>query len=597
MGRAWRMRMALMVLACAVCAILTPAHSVAMLDEGAVDIGDSETVVQQMDALFSGTQKSDLGEGSTVADSVQQPPRGKRISFQYRSATSHPNLGESEDSKAIHGKGERAKQMVQFGDLLEVLQRRRPNSRGAAVSSLNQAIKTKLLMDELHQAGGSFATTQSQKDLGEGHSKESNLPSFTKMMHSQKKNMEDITKYLLERKKEGNPLTTHEDSELQKFYYNRASTILKRIVLLKKGDSPPKEFGHGKAHDDETVNQVAMARESADAVVDRLRFDAKVANANAAYNKKMLGAQRHRQKAAAMRHKKAQRDSLLAAQAKLMYDRKVADAETKYNQAMSTELVLKKNRAEDKVKEAEKEKVAADKASAKATAEANEADKEAAEAEKEAEAATKKAQDMMFDGNNNHKKASHRVRGNTSTQVHIPVTVTPRAHLKSLVRYLQTAITKHAKITPQEQQLMQSFFIKHGSSLLSSLAQVDPDATWHSKGVMMQEQYEMDHKHPDRLSQEWGSKNLKADTVMKDFMHDALAAHKSKTKLARPGAEQAIGLFGSNVNLPLHFAPDASKPLQKQPSMDLGESNSNENDQKTVHGAWPGMIGVGELDE
>jgi len=239
--------------------------------------------------------------------------------------------------------------------------------------------------------------------------------------------------------------------------------------------------------------------------------------------------------------------------------------------------------------------VSADKASAKATSEAREADKEAAEAETEAEEATKKAQAMEFDDT----KKAHRVRGKQAVR-HIPVMVTPQVHLKSLLHYLRTALSQHKMITPQEQQLMQSFFIKHGSTLLSQLAQVDPDATWHSKGVVQQEQYEMDRKRPDRLSQEWGSKNLKGNTVVADFMHDALSHQKSQTQLLRPGAQQAIGVFGSNYKLPLSFAPDKSRPLHKEPSMstDLGESgNSDQNEQQTVNGAWSGMIGVGEMED
>merc|ERR1712072_1632037 len=139
----------------------------------------------------------------------------------------------------------------------------------------------------------------------------------------------------------------------------------------------------------------------------------------------------------------------------------------------------------------------------------------------------------------------------TSHTVHMPATETSHAHLKSMLRYLQSAITKHAKITPQEQALMQSFFIKHGSALLSQLAQVDPDATWHSKGVVRQEQYEMDSQRPDRLSEEWGSKNLKSSTVVKDFVHDMLSPHSSKTHLMRPGAEQqALGSSEVCISFP-----------------------------------------------
>jgi len=576
-----------------VCVALAPAtHAVAMLDEGVVNIDNTgENVVQQLDALFSHhtEERPDLGESEDVA--APQDTR-KHVTYRFKSSSQKStNLGES---RHVQEKSDRAQKMIQFGDLLGVLQRQRPSDRGNTVSSLNQALKAKMLMEELHPAAGSLASTKPQSDLGEGHSAKSGQ-SFDKLMHSKKKNMEQITKYLLERKKEGNPLTTKEDSQLQKFYYNRASTILKRIVFLKKGESPPRQSSHERMNE-ETTDEVTVAREHADAVIDRLRFDAKVANANAAYNKKMLNAQHHRQEAAALRHKEALKESLQAAQEKLVYDKKVADAETKYNKALSAELMLKKNKADDKVKEAEKEKLDADKASDKATTEAKEADKEAADAEKQAEEATKKAQELELDGS----EKKHRVRGHTSHTshtahtAHIPVTKTSHVHLKSMLRYLQSAITKHTKITPQEQQLMQSFFIKRGSALLSQLAQVDPDATWHSKGVVRQEQYEMDSQRPDRLSEEWGSKNLKSSTVVQDFVHDMLSPHSSKTQLRRPGPEQAVGLFGSMHKLPLRFAPDASKPVHNEPSMDLGESNNEQDEQRTQGNAYGALMGFDE---
>ena len=141
---------------------------------------------------------------------------------------------------------------------------------------------------------------------------------------------------------------------------------------------------------------------------------------------------------------------------------------------------------------------------------------------------------------------------------------------------------------------MQSFFLTKGSTLLSELAQVNPDATWHSKGVVAEEQYEMDQSHPDQLSREWGSKHLKGDTVVTDFVHDALWAKPDKMKLARPDAnQQLIGLMGSNHKIGLKFAPDTSAPETSEP--DLGETYHFGDDVEVVKpqkGAMSSMMGI-----
>jgi len=529
----------------------------------------------------------------------------KHVSYHFkRSGPSEENLGESQAPSS--GADAHARRMIQFGDLLQTLNRKSPDNRGHAVTALNDALHAKLLMDELKpQAGSLGAAHHAESDeLGEGHSHVPEM-SFSKLLHEHKKNMVEITKFLMERKKEGQPLTTHEDDELQKFYYNRASTILKKIVLLKKGEKPPSE----KEQEEEDENranklegkdspEIDLAREQSDAAIARLKFDAKIANANAAYNRKMLQAKKDRMKAALASRAKAYQQSTKAAQQKMKFDQKVADAETSYNKALSDELLREKRLAEERVKDAAEQKDEADHSAEKATEEADEADKEAAEAEKEAELASQKAQELEAeaeDEDNDGPVAAPR------TPVHIPISVTPHTNMKAMLRYLTSAINHHLAITPQEQQLMQSYFLKHGSALLSQLAQVDPDATWHSKGVVQEEQYEMDRQKPDQLSKEWGSKDLKAGTVMHDFMADVLHAHKLKTKLMRPGVEQAIGVFGSNSKLALKFKEDDSIPTASEPRMphsDLGESdNVDAAKQSPMRGALSAMMGITDEEE
>lgn len=552
------------IVMCTLCVALV--HGVSMMDEAAVD---SEAV--------------DLGEAAT----------GRHVEYRFQQDKEQDNLGESAQGHADHPAGQTG-EMIEFGDLLARLPA--SSQHGEAINSLNQALKTKVLMDQLHRDAGSFSKTK-HGELGESHGSKAGGKSFMRLLHSHTKDMVDITKYLLERKKEGNPLTSKEDSQLQKYYYNRASTILKKIVLLKKGEKAPSpssdlkdEISRGSAG-----AEVAADTNKADAVVERLRFDAKVANANAAYNKKMMQAQQHRIKAAEFRRKEAAKESLEASQQKLAYDERVANAEAKYNEALSTELLVKKHEAEEKVKKAEADKLAADKASAKATSDANEADREAARAVKEAEKASAQAQQLELEDTSK----KHRLRAHKKEPAHIPLSVTPHAHLQSLLRYLQTAVNKHAKVSPAELQLMQGFFLKRGSALLSQIAQVDPDATWHSKGVVSEEQYEMDQKRPNRVSQEWGSKNLKGETVMKDFMADVLSHHQSQTRLKRPGVEHAQGIFGSNAKLPLHFAADTSKPVMQEPAItsDLGESSDEDEEQTPHRQAWSGMMGISEDEQ
>lgn len=611
-----------------VCLILH-AHAVHTVDENDVADIEDANVDDQLSALFDDDNNedlgepgpdssTDLGEPQTVdlkpqdGDDLSMKMPKKHVDFEFKKSTANDELGESPQSAPAGPLG-KARGMIQLGSLLESLSAGKLSHRTVAVSSLKQALETKLLMDELKPTGGSFAQSKPRNELGEAHSASDKVGSFNKLLKAKRKDMAAITSYLLERKKEGRPLTAHEDDQLQKFYYNRASTILKKIVLLKRGDMPPEEHFSEETHDVAQPNQkeehaeaeVKLARQHAQAVVERLQFDAKVATANAVYNKKMLQGKERRMKAATEERKQAEKQQLKAAKQKLMYDQKVADAEEHYNEALSTELLQRKQVAEKRVQEASEQKRAADIAAARATAAAHAADKEAKEAEDEAEAATRHAEELEAKELEKQKrKNGKQMRGHTSAPkpsqkhkaVHIPLSIIPHAHLQSLLRYLHSALDRHQTVTPEEQELMQSFFLKQGSSLLSQLAQVDPDATWHSRGVVREEQYEMDRGHPDRLSKEWGSKNLKGDTVVTDFVRDAMWAHKSNTHLARPDAQQEVfGLFGNKHKVALAFAPDASAPQLSEP--DLGESSDDDDVpdmQKSLPGAISTMMGLGD---
>jgi len=589
--------------------LVIQAHAVNTFGEDAVDVADVEdaAIDDQLTALFD---DGDLGESGPQRETEVTSLEDRRhVDFQFQAEHNKPNLGEAHHTAAAtSGPQTRAREMIQLGSLLENLSSRYHSQRTGAVAALQEALQTKLLMDELKPEDGSFAHKARHAELGEGHQHTQKLGTFGALLHNKNKDMEGITKYLLERKKDGIPLTGHEDDELQKFYYNRASAILKKIVLLKRGDEPaPEDNFSEEAHEinqkpsadeEHAAMEIRKARAHAQAVVERLRFDAKVATANADFNKKMLSAKERRMKAATEERKQAEKQQLKAAKEKLAYDQQVADSEEKYNEALSAELLQRKRVAQARVEKAAEQKRAADIAAAQATKAANEADKEAKDAELEAEEATRHAEELE----QKQKQKSHlqkqpkHLRGQERSQhhVHIPLNVIPHTTLPSLLRYLHSALDRHQAITPAEQQLMQGFFLKRGSALLSQLAQVDPDATWHSEGVMREEQYEMDRDHPDQLSREWGTKNLKGDTVIGDFVHDALWAQKSPKKLARPGSQEMVGLFGSNHKVPLKFDEDHSRREASEP--DLGESEDVENVQREYPNAMSTMLGVGEED-
>lgn len=508
--------------------------------------------------------------------------------------------------------------MIKLGALLGHLKQKQQgaNERDEDVNSLKQALETKLLMDQLKPQDDSFShkfTPSRVHNLGEDHITPSRFPSFKSILDSASSSLIGVTKYLLERKKAGNPLSAKEDSELQKFYYNRASGILKKIVLLKDGGVPEKSPAvvPSDDHDDRKQKkrdaekraneEIEKARDHADAVVDKLNFDSKLAIANAKYNKEMVVIRERRAKAAVEERKQAEAQELKTAEKKLVYDQKVADAQQNYNQVLGTELMQRKEAAEASVRKASEAKHRADMAAVAASNAAREADAEAKEAEDEAEAATKRAK--LLEKKETTREAQlaqkHHLRGHSHAKlskkeqkpVQIPLTLVPKAHLAGMLRYLESALNHHQTISPAEQQLMQSFFLTKGSTLLSELAQVNPDATWHSGGVMAEQQYEMDRGHPDQLSREWGSKHLKGDRVVTDFVHDAIWARKDSTKMARPDGNNAVqGFLGMKAKVPLQFAPDNSPPQLTEP--DLGESQSAHDVREHQHGAFSAMMGI-----
>lgn len=583
-------------------------HAISVDEHPAEEVGPhelahDEAMEEHVETVFGGP--GDLGEAAVTVD---HEPNRRTVTFQYKHESSN-DLGESRKSTQ-KGAYSRAHKLFEFGELLGKLPSEHSMPHGHAVRSLNGAIHAKLLLDELQPKAGSFTKKSNDARLGEARGVHK-LPSFKTLLHTKKRNMAHITQYLLERKKQGDPLSTREDAELQKFYYNRASTILKKIVLLKRGRSHlvhnPQTTEKVRRTDDKVTagpSTVKAASEHADVVIARLKFDAKVANANADYNRKMMQAQKSHMEAAEKERQQALKQALAITREKLEMDKKVAKVQNRYDHSLALELLRKKNKAEVKVRKASEEKRDADKAATKASAEARKADKEAAEAEEEARKATEHARELENEEERNNRHAHGKPKPKIDIpkpKINIPLSVAPRVHLDALLRYLRSAVTKHLKITPQETQLMQSFFLRHGSAMLSKLAQVDPDATWHSKGVVREEQYEMEHNRPDQLSEEWGSRKLSGDTVVGDFMADVLSRKKSHVGLLPPsdGKEHAIRLFDSDHRVPLHYLHARSnlhkKTEIKEPSMDLGESSDEEQEadkQTPTEHAWVGLMGI-----
>merc|ERR1711975_94568 len=199
--------------------------------------------------------------------------KAKSVSFTYHHSEKH-NLGEDSHKAPASAKQGPADGLIEMGELLNGMREIRHTSTGQAVESLTGALRAKLLMDKLKPSAGSYVDhPEASPSLGDSQEKSGRHATFNQLMHAKEKNMAAITQYLMQRKSEGRPLSADEDSELQKFYYNRASTILKKIVLLKQGQKPPSETGRSKMEGRDTAED-DLAQDQSDAEIERLRFDA-----------------------------------------------------------------------------------------------------------------------------------------------------------------------------------------------------------------------------------------------------------------------------------------------------------------------------------
>jgi hypothetical protein len=301
--------------------------------------------------------------------------------------------------------------------------------------------------------------------------------------------------------------------------------------------------------------------------MDQLNFDKKVARANEHYNDQLLSQVKHEAQRAA-------HVSMLARKAA-----KALNAGLKKQNSMSkieAELQAQKRQAQKAVerfaseqKDAEQKVEDAEAAKAKADAEASKAAAMLAAAEKQAAVSAKREDARQAPG-----------------LPHIPAA----ERIANMVQYLRTALSHHNSISKEDLKIMQSFFLQHGGQLLSKLAQIEPDATWSDKHVMSTEQWAMDHGRPDQLSQEWGGKKVKKETLLRDVVGNELTRHESRNTLKRPDTQQAVqGLFGMASKLPLKFAPDHSEKMVEEP--ELGESMDSDDEAPTKK-AFSSMMGI-----
>lgn len=145
--------------------------------------------------------------------------------------------------------------------------------------------------------------------------------------------------------------------------------------------------------------------------------------------------------------------------------------------------------------------------------------------------------------------------------------------LQNMIQYLQTALSHHNTVSPKDLEIMQSFFLQHGGQMLSKLARIEPDATWNDHGVLGTEQWAMDHGRPDQLSQEWGGKRVRKDTIVRDVVKHELDKRVSPHKLSRPSKQAVQGLFGKASKLKLKFAPDHSQKIEEEPELGEGDDD------------------------
>merc|ERR1719313_181419 len=420
--------------------------------------------------------------------------------------------------------------------------------------------------------------------------------------------MAAITQYLMQRKSEGRPLTADEDQQLQKFYYNRASTILKKIVLLKQGETPP-QFTDPESDDTEAnapnessskvdpATDQAADNTSGGSTEDQMAYDTAVANDNTAYNNKRANKLVRQEEESKAEHQAEDREEM----DELAFDQKVAQANEHYNEKLLKEVQteadnaahvskvaqraaealqagLHKQKHMSKVEvQLEKQKKQAEAAVLKFSSEQKDAEAKVQEAEKakaDADAEALKASRMLREAEAEAKKNVQPHKHGHGTQkaalIHHLHHIQNSERLSNMVQYLRTALSHHNTISKKDLQIMQNFFLQNGGRLLSQLAEIEPDATWNDKGVMGTEQWAMDHGHPDQLSKEWGGKKVKQDTLVRDVVEHELYNRESPKHLKRPEDKQAVeGLFGIASKLPLKFAPDHSQKMNQEPS--LGE--------------------------
>jgi hypothetical protein len=553
--------------------------------------------------------------------------KAKSVSFTYHHAQKHnprsPTLGETSHKTASSTKAGPADGLIEMGDLLNGMRDIRRTSTGQAVESLTGALRAKLLMDTLKPSAGSYVDhPKAAPSLGDSEERTGGHPTFDQLMHAKEKNMAAITQYLMQRKSEGRPLTADEDQQLQKFYYNRASTILKKIVLLKQGETIP--HTNDPVHDDDRDTQPAESGKLVDptldhetdnnsaATTDKLKYDTKVAKANTAYNNKEARKLVRQEEAADAENEAEDKQEMDS----LAFDQKVATANEQYNERLLSEVqkeadnaahvsdvarkaaealkagLNKQHKMSNVEKQLEKQKLAAERAVERFTNEQEDAEEKVHAAEKaksEADKEADKASRMLILAEKTAAANAHSHVGHKKAHLKLPH-LPAHERLSNMVKYLRTALSHHNVISKEDLQIMQNFFLQHGGKLLSKLAQIEPDATWTDKGVVNTEQWAMDHGHPDQLSEEWGGKKVKQETLVRDAVQHEFDKRESHQALSRPANQQVEGLFGMAAKLPLKFAPDYSAKIDKEPL--LGEGLD---DEEVVHPnkhAYSSMLGI-----
>merc|ERR1711998_409507 len=574
---------------------------------GAIAIAEAHTPGPEAEVVSINGQHD-----STATHRIVPTSRPSKVSFSYDHDHKADHSGDPAPAPAaVSNEGSITQKMVQMGTLLDGIGGGEDDS-GQAVASLTSALRAKLLMDNLKPDGiGSFVAEQAaharEQGLGEHKDdddaqddEDEDQEKFDKLMHAKKKNMAAITSYLMKRKAQGRPLTADEDQQLQKFYYNRASTILKKIVLLRKGETPP-EFEDASETDSaassSSVPQQQQPEDQAETAdeTEKLKYDATVANDNAKYDDQQarkIERQEEAEDAERMAEDKEEMD-------KLEFDRKIAKANEKYNDELLAQVRHEANKAkrvsmvakraaealrvglkkQDHMTKVEdelaKQKEKAQKAVARFTSEQETAESKVEAAEKAAKAAAMlaAAEKAASTGSKSKLKLPH---FSTAERMH------------NMVEYLRTALSHHNHLSKKDLKIMQTFFLEHGGHVLSKLAQIEPDAIWNDKGVMGTEQWAMDHRRPDQLSQEWGGHRVRKETIVRDVVAHELHKRQSDRPLLRPSKQTVQGLFGASSKLRLRFAPDHSQKMDQEP--ELGDDDEVE--ELPNEYAYQSMMGI-----